>query len=216
MRPTRAAWFFAAGLAWLVLRGIVGRAVPWLDADFISQRGGILLVVPMLSVLASFTAPLFFLSFLRHHDFAARPGLRAATALAAASSLTSFLLVLVSFVTISRGAGVSTPFVSSSPWVVQAVPLAFVGSLLLFLAVLSRQDDIDRRLRRIAGIAAVGTAIPTAMIIAWIVSTQIEGSLDWYPEFSLGLGAKILGLVAAASLLWFLEAFAGGYDEPES
>ena len=78
MQPTRAAWFFVAGLAWLVLRGIVGASVPALSAANVARNGVLLLVIPLCSVLASATIPLFFWSFLRHHPFAGQRGLRVA------------------------------------------------------------------------------------------------------------------------------------------
>ncbi len=50
MQPTRAAWFFAAGIAWLVLRGILVHALPALHTDQIAQHGGPLLLIPLISV----------------------------------------------------------------------------------------------------------------------------------------------------------------------
>jgi len=98
MQPTRAAWFFAAGIAWLALRGILVHAMPSLRIDQIAQHGGLLLILPLISVVASLTAPLFFFSFLRRHRFTKRRVLQGATISAATAALLSSLLVLVSFI----------------------------------------------------------------------------------------------------------------------
>ncbi len=214
MHPTRAAWFFAAGIAWLALRGILVQALPQLRADQIAQQGGLFLIVPFVSVVASLTAPLFFLSFLRRHRFTEQLALKGATILALTASLLSSALVLMSFVIAVRGAvAAETPFVLSSPWLFQSIPLAFVGSLFLFLVVFTRQSGCDASLRRAAGVAAVGAVIPTIMIAAWVLHSRFEGALLWVPSFSQSLGAKVLGLAAAGSLLWFLETFAVSYDD---
>ncbi len=126
MQPTRAAWFFAAGLAWLALRGILVHALPSLRTDQIAQHGGLLLILPLISVVASLTAPLFFFSFLRRHRFSGRRILRSATIFAASAALLSSVLVLISFIVTARGTGAAEiPFVLSSPWLFQAIPFLF-------------------------------------------------------------------------------------------
>ena len=165
MNPTRAAWFFVAGMAWVVLRGILVHAVPQLRADFVAQQGGLLLVVPLISVVASLTVPLFFLSFLRHHRFTHQRFLQVSTVVAAVASLLSFALVFMAFVTIVRG--IRPPDWSvllSSPWLLQIIPLLLVGSILLFLVVFSRSTAGNSRLRRAAAVAAVGAVIPSIMM----------------------------------------------------
>lgn len=218
MHPTRAAWFFAAGIAWLVLRGILVRALPPLRIDQIAQHGGPLLIFPLISVVASFTAPLFFFSFLRRHRFSDQRALLAATIFAVVASLLSAVLVLSSFIITALGsAPTGMPLVQSSPWLFHAIPLLLVGSLTLFLAVFARQSGCEVGLRRSAGVAAIGTLIPTFMIVVWVLRTQLEGAFLWYPPFSQSLTAKVLGLAAAAALLWFLETFARSYDDgPEA
>lgn len=214
MHPKRAAWFFAAGIAWLALRGILVQAFPQLRADQIAQHGGLFLIVPLVSVVASLTAPVFFLSFLRGHRFTQQPVLKGVTILALTASVVSSALVLMSFVAAARGAvAAETPLVLSSPWLFQTIPLVFVGSLLLFLVVFARQSGCNASLRRAAGVAAVGAVIPMVMIAAWVLHSRFEGAFLWVPSFSQSLGAKVLGLAAAGSLLWFLEAFAVGYDD---
>jgi len=214
MQPTRAAWFFAAGIAWLALRGILVHAMPSLRIDQIAQHGGLLLILPLISVVASLTAPLFFFSFLRRHRFTKRRVLQGATISAATAALLSSLLVLVSFIVIARGFSTAEiPFVRSSPWLFQAIPLVFVGSIFIFLVAFARQSGCDVGLRRSAGIAAIGTLVPTVMIAAWTLHSRFEGVFLWYPPFSQSLVAKILGLAAAGTLLWFLETFAVSYDD---
>ena len=214
MQPTRAAWFFAAGIAWLALRGILVHALPSLRTDQIAQHGGPLLVIPLISVVASLAAPLFFFSFLRRHRFTGQRTLQGATVLAVTASLLASLLVLISFIVAARGTGTAEiPFVLSSPWLFQAIPLLFVGSIFLFLIAFARQSGCDAGLRRSAGVAAIGTLIPTVMIAAWTLHSRFEGVLLWYPSFSESLVAKILGLAAAGALLWFLETFAVSYAD---
>lgn len=217
MNPTRAAWFFAVGLAWLVFRGILVHALPLMQADQIAQHGGLLMMIPLISVAASLTAPLFFLSFLRRHRFAGQRTMRGATILALTASLLSAVLALLSFVVIFGSADAAEiPIVRSSSWLFQAIPLIFVGSILFFLVVFSRQSGCNARLRRSAGVAAVGTLVPTILIAVWIFQAQVEGVLLWYPAFSQSLVAKVLGLAAAGTLLWFLETFALSYDDGAS
>lgn len=210
MQPSRAAWCFAAGLAWLVLRGILVHAFPVLGTDHIAGRGGLLLAIPLLSVVAALTAPLFFGSLLRRWRWAARGRLRAFTMLAAAASTLAFLLVLFSFAAVAKGGGGPagvTPAAESSWWL-QAIPLFFVASIFLFLVAVSVEPGLDGELRRAATVASIGTIVPIAMMIAWIVYSQFDGLLLWYPGVSQSLGARILSVAAAASLLWFLETFA--------
>ena len=216
MRPTRAAWFFAAGLAWLVLRGILVQAVPMLRTEEVARHGGILLLLPLLSVAASLAAPVFFISFLRHHDFSERRALKMATVVAALASLISFALVTMSFVAAARGISpADLPVVHLLPWLFQAIPLLFVGSLCLFLAVFSRRSGCAKGLCSTAAVAAVAMLIPTIMIAAWVVQVRYGEFLQWYPDFSRSLTAKGLGIVAAAALLWFLETFATTYGDDD-
>ncbi len=217
MNPTRAAWFFAAGLAWLTLRGILVDALPLMRADQIALHGGLLLMIPLISVAASLTVPLFFLSFLRSHRFWDQRTLRGATILALTASLFSAALVLLSFVVIFRGTDAAEiPMVRSSSWLFQAILLIFVGSIFFFLVVFSRQSGCGARLRKSAGVAAVGTLVPTILIAVWVFQSRVEGVLLWYPSFSQSLVAKVLGLAAAGTLLWFLETFALSYDDGAS
>lgn len=215
MKPTRAAWLFAAGLAWLVLRAILVHSLPLLRTEHVAQHGGLLLIVPLLSVVASATAPLFFFSFLFHHRFLNRRLFRAVTMVTATASLLSFAVVSLAFVASVRGGGLAeTPVVSSAPWLYQTIPLFFVGSVVVFLAVFARQGGCNAGLRRAAAAGAVGTLVSTIMIAGWVIFSRVEGALTWYPAVSRSLFAEILGLAAAASLLWFLESFAVSYDDP--
>jgi hypothetical protein len=213
MNPTRAAWFFAAGLAWLVLRGILVQAFPVLRPESVAEQGGPLLIVPFLSVVASATIPLFFVSYLSRSPFDRRPVLRIATLVAVAASVAAFLLVLVSFARVVRGLGpgqsqsISTP---SGP--LTFIPLLLGASILFFLIVFARQGTRDPVLRRAAVIGAVGTAVPVVLITAWIIHGRFEGALPWYPAFSQSLAARVIGLAAAGGLLWFLETFAVRYE----
>ena len=124
MKPTRAAWFFAAGLVWLVLRGILVHAVPLLRTENVAQQGGILLLIPLVSVIASLMVPFFFLSFLRHHRFDGQRALWAATGFASVASLLSFALVLISFVAAARGMShLEKPTGLVLRWLVPAIPM---------------------------------------------------------------------------------------------
>ena len=215
MLPTRAAWIFAAGLAWLVLRGILVSAVPLLRTENVVQQGGLLLIVPLISVIASLTVPLFFLTFLRHHRFSGQRALQVTTILAAGASLLSFTLVIMSFIAIARGTDAAdSSLVLSAPWLFQAIPLLLVGSLFLFLAVFARQSGCSAGLCRAAAVGALGTLIPVIMISIWLIHSHFSDVFfSWYPAVSHSLGAKVLGLAAAAALLWFLETFAVTYDD---
>lgn len=209
MKPTRAAWLFAIGLAWLVLRGLLEHAFPALRAEYIAQQGGILLVVPVMSLAASLAAPIFFASLLRHHDFSAQRGLRSATVFALVASLASTALVLTSLFLIVRGPSLDP---GGTSWALSLTPLVFVLSIFVFLLTLARIGDVDPELRSAARVGAIGTTIPIILIVAWIVNS-LYGVLPWYPAFSQGLLAKILGLGAATALFWFLETFAKRYDK---
>lgn len=214
MGPNRAAWLFVAGLAWLVLRGILAHVFGWANAGEIAQHGGLAMLLPAISLVASLTMPLFFFSFLTHHPFEDRVFLRGATVLALAASLISFLLVLVSFVAILLEPGSRGAVLAAVPsWIVTAVPLLFVFSIFLFLVAFAQTEGKDSRLRRAAVVGAVGTLIPLLIILGWIIHTRVAGALGWYPDFSQSLVAKGMGLAAAGTLLWFLETFAVSYDE---
>ena len=212
MHPNRAAWFFAAGLAWLVLRGILAPAYPLLGPGAAVEHGGLAVLLPLVSILASLTIPLFFFSFLVHHDFGGRASLKATTILALAASLLSFVLVVASFLDAFRGSG-SDGMLSGTggSWLLVAGPLVFVASLGFYLAVFARHGGAGPQLRRAATVGAVGTVIPLAMIVLWIIHTRVPGALPWVPSFSQGIAAKALGIVAAGALLWFLESFATTY-----
>jgi hypothetical protein len=216
MKPTRAAWMFAAGMAWLVLQAILVHAVPMLRYEHAAKHGGLSLVVPLISVVAIGTVPLFFLSFLFHHPFGQRRFLRVVTVVAAVASLLSFAMVVLAFVATAGGHGLTEmEIISSAPWLNQAVPLVIVTSVVLFLAVFARQSGSKASLRRAALVGAFGTLISMIMIIAWVIHSQVEGAFPWYPGVSQSLVAKILGLTAAGALLWFLEAFAVSYGETD-
>ena len=135
MQPNRAAWFFAAGLAWLVLRGIVVQAFPALGAGPLEATGALSVAVRLLTVVASASVPGFFISFLANHRFVAQPLLKGSTVLAAVTSLGSFALVLFSFVVSFGDAGSTTGGgIRLIDRVVTSVPLLFVVSVFLFLA----------------------------------------------------------------------------------
>jgi hypothetical protein len=206
MRPTRAAWLFAAGLSWLVLRGILARALPALDPEMTAEWGGWPLIVQLLTLVASFTVPLFFCSFLIAEPFEDRRALGAATVLVAAASVASFVLVVLGFVTGLSGSSAGSG--AMLPRVAMAAPLLLVLSILTFLIVFWRQGGDDPRLRRAAGVAAVGALFPAAMMLVWALRTSFDSAFAWYPAFSRSPVAMLLGLAAAASLLWFLETFA--------
>lgn len=215
MKPTRAAWMFAAGMAWLVLQAIVVHALPMLRNDYVAQHGGYLLLVPLTSVVAIATVPLFFLSFLFHHSFSRGRLLRAATVVAVIAALLSFAMVVLAFVATAGGGSLAeTKVISSAPWLTQAIPLLVASSVVLFLAVFARQSGCGRSLQRAAAVGAVGTLVSVAMVVAWVIHSRVEGALPWYPGVSQSPAAKILGLAAAGALLWFLEVFAVSYDGP--
>jgi len=216
MKPTRAAWMFAAGMAWLVLQAILAHAMPILRYDHVARHGGLSLVVPFLSLAAIATVPVFFLSFLCHHPFHKRLLLRIATVVAVVASLLSFAMVVLAFVATARGGSLAgTGLMSSAPWLSQAVPLLIVSAVVFFLVVFARESGCSRGLRRAAAIGAVGTSVSMLMILGWVIHTRVEGALPWYPGVSQSLAAGILGLAAAGALLWFLEAFAVSYEGPD-
>lgn len=211
MKPTRAAWFFAAGLAWLALRGILVQSFPSLSAGRIAQEGGFWLTIPALSFVASLAAPVFFIAFLRHHPFAGDKGLRYVTIFAVVASVLSCLLVLVSLLTVSGAIDVGFEWLGAmNGWLPALIPLMFVVSIFLFLSVFARTSDVDQEIRSAAAVGAIGTLIPFLLILAWIANS-VFGLLAWYPAFSQSLVAKILGLAAAAALFRFLESFATRY-----
>ena len=217
MQPTRAAWFFVAGLAWLVLRGIVGASVPALSAASVARNGGLLLIIPLCSVLASATIPLFFGSFLRHHSFAGQRALRGATLVALVASALSLALVVVSLIAISGGTSlVPPPKDHPMGWVVAVIPAFFVGALLVFLVAFARQCPCDPALRRAAWVAAVGALVPAVMMVAASVHSRFPDVMSWLPGVSSTLIYKGLGLAAAATLLWFAETFAVRYGVVEN
>ena len=215
MHPRRAAWLFAGGLAWLVLRGILIRTFPVMGAEQAFERGGVFLLVPLISLIASLTVPLFFFSFLFHNDFTGQRALKIATIIALTTSSLSFASVVTGFVISIRGiepGGGGTAQLTL--WLYTVVPLLFVASLVVFLAAFGGQSGfVDPRLRVAARIAAVGASVPVVMMVAWIVSTWVPGALPWVPDFSRSLVAKALGLAAAGSLLWFFESFATTYGQ---
>jgi len=213
MGPNRAAWLFVAGLAWLVLRGILAQVFEWASVGGTGQQGGLAVLLSAISLAASFTIPLFFFSFLTHHSFEHRVHLRWATLLALIGSLFSFLLVLVSFLAIMLGPESRTTVLAAVPsWATTIVPLLFVLSIFLFLAAYALRGEEDSRLRRAATIGAVGTLVPLMMMIGWIINTRVTGALPWFPDLSRSLVAQVLGLASAGSLLWFLETFAVSYE----
>lgn len=217
MKPTRAAWLFAAGLAWLVLRAILVQSVPALRTEQMAQDGGFRLIFPLLSVAASATAPLFFFSFLCQHSFLNRRLFRAVTVVTATASLLSFALASLALVAAVRGGILAeSPIISSAPWLYHAIPLFFVGSVVVFLVFFVRQSGCRGGLRRAAAAGAIGTTVSLMMIAGWVIFSRLEGALPWLPSASQSLFAKILGLAAAASLLWFLETFAVSYDDQVS
>jgi hypothetical protein len=214
MKPTRAAWFFAAGLGWLVARALLVKAFPAIHPDQIFTQGGPWLLIPLVSFLASLTPPYFFLSLYRAHDMSGDRGLRWSTIAAVVGSVLSSMLVLISLVLVIR----RTVFEAGSfPFPVEGIlwliPFSFVLSMLVFFVFLSRARGIDPAIRSAARVAAAGTAIPILMMLAW-AAHRLSGGLSWYPGFSQGLGGRILGLAAAAALFFFLETFATRYRRP--
>ena len=217
MQPTRAAWFFVAGLAWLVLRGIVGASVPGLSSADVVRVGGVLLVIPVCSVLASATIPLFFWSFLRHHSFAGQRGLKVATVVALVASVASLVLVVVSLFSLSSGTGVVPPLMNGPlGWTVDLIPAIFVGALLVFLVAFARQCPCDPALRSAAWVAAIGALVPVVMMVAAGVYSRFPDAMPWLPDVGSSLISKGLGLAAAAALLWFAETFAVRYRAGEN
>lgn len=212
MKPTRAAWFMVVGLAWLVLRGILGRTVPIFDPQHVAQQGGVLLLIPMMSVIASFTLPLFFFSFRRFHLFEGQRTLRVATSLAVAASVASFALVVFSFVGLVGSRNPSAGWRDSIGWASNVVPLFLITAIFFFLVVFARQYRGDAELRRAAAAAAVGAVYPALLMTASLLYLRLPELMNWFPGFSRSVAARILGLVAAAALLWFLETFARAYD----
>ena len=212
MQPNRAAWFFAAGLAWLVLRGILVQAFPALGVGRTDSASAIALLMGAISLVASLSVPVFFWSFLHHHGFDGRRLLRSTTVFAAAAAVLSFVLVV--FATIVGLGGLDAETIEASKtvaWTVALVPLILVASIFAFLVAFVRQGDADARLRLAAKVGVVGTAVSGVMIAVWIFHARGVGELSWYPDFSRSLPAKAAGLAAAATLLWFLESFAVYY-----
>jgi len=216
MKPTRAAWFFVAGLVWLVLRGILLQSLPQIRFDYVAEHGGLLLLIPLTSVVASLAVPLFFLSFLRHNRFRGRRLLQFATVAAAVGSLMSFLLALASLVAAVRGIRPSDwPLLLASPKLFQTNLLLLVGSLLVFLLAFARSDAGNERLRKAAMVGAAGAMVSTIMVVVWVLYLRFPDLLTWYPAVSGSLVFKLTGLAAAGAFLWFLETFATTYDDAE-
>lgn len=215
MRPTRAAWFFVAGLAWLVIRGLLVQTIPSFGPARIAEHGGLWLVIPFVSFVASLTAPLFFGSFLRTHDFAGQQLLRWATVAAFFGSVLACGLVLVSFVATLRG-GIAPGARPAATllWAAGAVPLFFVLTIFVFLIVFSATAKTSQQLRSAARIAAGGAAVPLVMMLIWAVH-RATGGPAWYADFSRSMAARLIGLAAAATLVMFLESFARCYHRPE-
>ncbi len=213
MQPTRAAWFFVAGLFWLVLRGILLQFMPQIQTGYVAEHGGFLLVIPLVSVAASLTMPLFFLSFFRYHQFTAQRVLKVATIVAATVSLMSFLLALTSFVAALRGIHPADwPVLLSSQRLFQTNLLLLVGSLSVFLLAFARSEVINERLRKASKLGAAGALVSTIMVAVWVLYLEFPDLLAWYPALSGGMLSKLTGLAAAGTLVWFLETFATTYD----
>lgn len=214
MRPNRAAWFFAAGLTWLVLRGILAGSLPALAPAEIAHQGGWLLIIPALSLAASLTVPLFFASFLKFHRFVGQGALQAATVLALVASMLGFAMVLVtSLAVFGRPVPTAVGTSSTAPWIVTIVPFVVVGSLLAFMVTFWFQERGDPRLRLAAGIGALGALVSTVMALAVVLQAWSPNALPWYPAFSQSPSARLVGLAAAGALLWFLETFAVSYRD---
>jgi hypothetical protein len=217
MKPTRAAWLFAAGLVWLVLRGVLVQAFPMLGTENAVREGGMWLALPLISVVAGLAVPLFFFAFLRHHRFDGQTGLRATTVLALVMSLLSSAVMVLSMIEAVRGVGPADGAVASAaPWLTQAVPAGYIVSVFLFLVAFAAQCPCGRRLARNAAIAAVGTLVPIFLMTGWLVHATVEGALPWFPAVSQSVVVKLLGLAAAGALLLFLESFAVGYEDGPS
>jgi hypothetical protein len=219
MNPNRAAWFFVAGVAWLVLRGILGRSVPGMHPAQVAEVGGFWLVIPLVSVVASLTIPLFFIVFLRSHDFTGQRWLLLATRVSVVTSVASSVLVLVSCVGVVGGPGSPAAFAMAAvPWLVEVVPIALVFSLVAFHLAFACQCPCSSKLRRAAAAAAVGAAIPSGLMVVWMVHLRFPEAIPWWPEIARSAVMRMLGLAGAAALVWFLESFALRYggDEPGS
>lgn len=214
MKPTRAAWFFVAGLVWLVLRGILVQALPQIRTDYLAENGGVLLLIPMISVVASLAVPVFFLTFLRHHSFEGQRMLRIATSIAAVASVLAFFLAVAALVTAIKG--IRPPdwsWLLSSPGLRQTILILLIGSLFLFLLIFARSGSFPERLRKAASVGAVGAMVSMVMVVVWVLYSRFPDSLVWYPAVSGSLFSRITGLAAAGTLLWFLETFATTYDD---
>ncbi len=213
MKPNRAAWLFAAGLAWLVLRGVLVQAFPALGTEHATREGGMFLIMPLISVAAGLAVPLFFFAFLRHHRFDRQLGLRAATMVALAMSLLSSVVMVHSLTEAVRGVGPADGIIATTaPWLMQAVPAGFILSVFLFLVAFAVQCPSEQSLRRTAVIAAVGSLVPILLMTGWLIHANVDGALPWFPALSQSIAVKVLGLAAAGALLLFLESFARGYD----
>jgi hypothetical protein len=217
MNPARAAWFFIAGLTWLVLRGLIGSWIPELNPEAVVREGGVMVLIPVLSVLASATIPAFFISFLIRHDFTGAPALRITTITAVVASVFSLVLVVSSLAAIIRGTepALSLPLPSGF-WIREGVTLLLAGGLLGFLVAFAAERRFSTRLRRAAVVGAAGAAIPTLMMVLALAHASSPESSPWFPVLGMSPLARLLGLVAAGTLVWFLETFAQGYgsDEP--
>jgi hypothetical protein len=212
MQPTRAAWLFAAGLVWLVLRGLLLPVFPFLGTENAARAGGWMLAIPTLSVAASLAVPLFFFSFLRHHRFEAQPVLRAATVAVLITSVLSCAVVALSWIDAVRGAAPQHGIIAGfAPWLIVVVPAAFIVSIFVFLVAFALQCPCPPGLRRSAAVAAVGTLVPIFLVAGWVLHSHGGGWLPWFPAFSRSIPVRVIGLAAAGTLLLFLESFAVGY-----
>lgn len=214
MKPTRAAWFFVAGLVWLVLRGILVQSVPQIRTDYLAEHGGILLLIPLISVVAGMAVPVFFLTFFRHHRFEGQRMLQIATGFAASASVVAFMLAVAALVAAVKGVRPPNwPWLVSSPGLLQTTLLLLVGSLFLFLLTFAGSGAFGPRLRKSAAVGAVGAMVSMIMVVVWVLYSRFPDLLAWYPAISGSLLSKFTGLAAAGTLLWFLETFATTYEE---
>lgn len=214
MKPTRAAWFFAAGLVWLVLRGILVQSVPQIRTDYLAEHGGVLLLIPLISVVAGMAVPVFFLTFLHHHRFEGQRMLQIATGVAAIASVGAFILAVAALVAAVKGVQPADwPWLVSSPGLLQTTLLLLVGSLSLFLLAFAGSGAFGARLRKSAAVGAVGAMVSMIMVVVWVLYARFPDLLAWYPTISGSLLSKLTGLAAAGTLLWFLETFATTYEE---
>jgi hypothetical protein len=212
MQPTRAAWLFAAGLVWLVFRGLLLPVFPFLGTEHAVRQGGWLLVIPTLSAVASFAVPLFFYAFLHHHRFDGQRALRAATLTALVVSLISFAVVALSWFDAVRAAAPRHGIIASSaPWAIVVVPAVFIIGIFGFLVAFAVQCRCAPELRRSAAIAAVGALVPILLIAGWALHSSGDGWLPWFPSVSRSIPVRVIGLAAAGTLLLFLENFAVSY-----